>query len=131
MGVSTIWPYLRYDGNTIFKQHNQVSPPSGHWNLGTLEPRVHRERKGHRPENRHGAPTQGTALSGSGIPLAVTGGLSAARFVAAHGGYDVLGRCMLVAGTVFGLPFPETPRGGAVPQHLSELIGRSFFTNRG
>ena len=34
---------------------------------------------------------------------------------AAHGGYDVLGRCTLVAGTVFGLSFPETllkPRGG-------------------
>ena len=30
--------YLRYDGNSTFKQHNQVSPPSGHWNPETLEP---------------------------------------------------------------------------------------------
>ena len=34
---------------------------------------------------------------------------------AAHGGYDVLGGCTLVAGTVFGLSFPETLRGGASP----------------
>ena len=67
----------------LFNQRNQFSPPSGHWNpetleprveaprhwnLGTLEPQVHMEGKGHRPENRQRAPTQGTALSGSGIP---------------------------------------------------------------
>ena len=34
-----------------------------HWNLGTLEPRVHRERKGHRPENRQwGHRPQGNGL---------------------------------------------------------------------
>ena len=38
---------------------------------------------------------------------------------AAHGGYVVLGGCTLVAGTVFGLSFPEAPRGGAVPQFQS------------
>ena len=34
---------------------------------------------------------------------------------------------MLGAGTVFGLLFPETRRGGAVPQHQSKLMGREFF----
>ena len=42
----------------------------GHWNLGTLEPRVHREGNGHRPENRQRAPSQGTALTCSGTSLA-------------------------------------------------------------
>ena len=40
------------------------------------------EEKGHRPENRERAPTRGTVLFCSGTPLAVTGGLSAARFLA-------------------------------------------------
>ena len=43
---------------------------------------MHREVNGHRPKNRYRAPTQGTASSSSGIPLAVTGGLCAARFIA-------------------------------------------------
>ena len=33
-------PYRRHEGNPTFNQHNQVSPPSGHWNPETLEPRV-------------------------------------------------------------------------------------------
>ena len=70
--------------------------------------------KGHRPDNRQRAPTQGTAFFR--YPLG-----RPRRFLcclvhgqAAHGGYDVLGRCMLLAGAVFGLSFPETLRGGAV-----------------
>ena len=35
----------------------------GHWNLGTLEPQVHREEKGQRPENWEWAPTRGTVFS--------------------------------------------------------------------
>ena len=112
MAVLTIrgtpwYPFRRYAGNSTFNQHNLVFPPSGHWNLGTLEPRVHREEKGHRPENRQRAPTQGTAFFR--YPLG-----RRRRFLhclvhgqAAHGGYDVLGRCMLLAGAVFGLFFPR------------------------
>ena len=43
-------------------------------------------------------------------PLAVTGGLSAARFTAE----PLMEVTTLVAGTVFGLSFPETPTGGAL-----------------
>ena len=82
---------------------------------GTLEPRdigtpsAHGG-KGHRPENRQRAPTQGTALSGSGIPLGSHRRSHRCAFhcQAAHGGYDVLGRCTLVASKVVGLSFPET-----------------------
>ena len=64
--------------------------PTGHWNPETLEPRdigtpsnkVHREGKRHTPEKRQRAPTQGTALSLSGILLGVVGGFSAAWFMA-------------------------------------------------
>ena len=72
-------PYRRYASNPTFNQHNKFSL------FGTLEPQVknvHREEKGHRPENQERAPTQGTALRLSGTPLAVTGGLSAAWFTA-------------------------------------------------
>ena len=44
--------------------------------------RVHREGKGHRPENPQRAPTQGKALSLSRISSGVVGGFSAARFIA-------------------------------------------------
>ena len=53
---------------------------------------------------------------------------------AAHGGYDVLGRCMLLAGAVFGLFFPETlkgrcgpaaPVGGALSSTLEKTDGGS------
>ena len=97
LGFFLVWPYCpyvvyrgmqyrRYDGNSTFNQHSQVSPPSGHWNpetleprveapghwnLGTLEPQVHREEKGHRPEERHF----------SGVPSGVVGGFSAAWFM--------------------------------------------------
>ena len=107
----TPWfPYRRYAGNSTFKQHNKVSPPlghwnpetweprveaPGHWNLGTLEPQVHREEKGHRPEK--------LAVS----PLRVSLPSRSWRFRRP-------GWCTLVAGTVFGLLFPETLRGGAV-----------------
>ena len=104
LGFFRVWPYCpyvvnrgmqyrRYDGNSTFNQHNQVSPPSGHWNrdigtpsrsTGTLEPRVHREGKGHRPENQQRAPTREPAPSLSVIPSGVVGGFSAAWFMAAR-----------------------------------------------
>ena len=92
---------------------------AGHWNpecTGNGKGTDPRTGKGHRPKEQHF----------SGIPSGVVGGFSAAWFIgqAAHGGYDVLGRCMLLAGAVFGLFLPETLRGGAVPQHQSELMGR-------
>ena len=88
-----------------FNQHNEVFPPSGHWtprhwnpesmhrdapghwNLGTLEQRVHREGNGHRPENRQRAPSQGTALTCSGTPLA-------SPAVRRHGWVHVAFRCV-------------------------------------
>ena len=39
------FPYRRYAGNSTFKRRNKVSPPLGHWNPETLEPRV--EAPGH------------------------------------------------------------------------------------
>ena len=73
----------------------------GHWNLGTLEPQVHMEGKGHRPENRQRAPTRGTAKGTdprNGFLFFRYPVNSRWRFLrcafhcrAAHGGYDVLG----------------------------------------
>ena len=119
--------YRRYAGNPIFNQLNKVSPPSGHWNPETLEPRVHREGKGHRPENREKAPTRGTVfLFFFRYPLGSHRRSLRCAFHcrAAHGGYDVLGRCTLVAGEVFGLLFPETLKGRCGPTATVELSGR-------
>ena len=109
------WQYVRIDatryGSIVATTATQllinrtwVFPPSGHWNpetmhrdapghwnLGALEPRVHRKGKGHRPENRQRASTQGTAFFR--YPLG-----HRRRFLrclvhgqAAHRVYDVLG----------------------------------------
>ena len=93
-----------------------------------VEPRVHREGNGHRPENRDRAPTRGTVFcvqvhpwqSPPVSPLRVS-------LPTAQGGYDVLGGARWLQVQFFGLLFPETLRIGAVPQHLSELMGREFF----
>ena len=50
---------------------------------------------------------------------------------AAHGGYDVLGRCTLVAGKVFGLFFPETLKGRCGPTATVELSGHRLYTRAG
>ena len=127
------FPYRRYAGNPTFNQPNKVSPPlghwnpetleprveaPGHWNLGTLEPQVHREEKGHRPENRERAPTRGTVFLFSGTPLAVTGGLSAARFIAEplmEVTTSWVGARWLQVKFLVSF-FPRLLRGGAVPQ---------------
>ena len=103
----TPWfPYRRYAGNSTFEQHKKVSPPLGHWNLGTMEPQVHREEKGHRPENREWAPTRGTVFFFQVTPwqsLAVSplrASLPSRSWRLRRPGW-----CTLVAGTVFGLLF--------------------------
>ena len=63
----------------------------GHWNLGTLEPRVHRKGKGHRPENRQKAPTQGTAFFRYLLGHRRRFLRCLVHGQAAHRGYDVLG----------------------------------------
>ena len=71
---------------------------------------MHREEKGHRPEERFSLFFR--------YPLGSHWRCLRCAFhcQAAHGGYDVLGRCMLLAGAVFGLFFPRLSRGGAVPR---------------
>ena len=104
----TAWfPYRRYAGNPTLNQLNKVSPPlghwnpetleprvdaTGHWNLGTSEPQLHREEKGHRPDNREWAPTRGTVFFFR-YPLGShwRSLRCAFRCRAAHGGYDVGG----------------------------------------
>ena len=96
---------------------------SGHWNpectgRGTgTDPRTG---NGHRPEERfsfvQALPLQSPAVS----PLRVSLPSRSRRLRRP-------GWCTLVAGTVFGLLFPETLRRGAVPQHQSELMGRELF----
>ena len=83
----------------------RVDAPSGHWN-----PECAGRGKGHRPENRQRAPTQGTALSLSGIPSGVVGGFSAAWFMAKplmEVTTSLVGACCLQV--QFWSPFPETP----------------------
>ena len=102
----------------------------GHWNLGTLEPRVHREGNGHRPENRQRAPTRGTVFFFQ-VPPWQSLAVSPLRVSLPSRSWRLRrpGWCTLVAGTVFGLLFfSETLRGGAVPQHQSELMGREGAT---
>ena len=144
--IVTLWyaAVCRIDVTTatqLFNQHNKVSPPlghwnpetleprvetPGHWNLGTLEPRVHREEKGHRPENREWAPTRGTVFSFfrytpwqslAVSPLRVS--LPSRSWRSRRPGW-----CTLVAGTVFGLSFPETLKGRCGPTVAVELSGR-------
>ena len=128
----TPWfPYRRYAGNSTFKQHNNVSPPlgywnptleprveaPGHWNLGTLEPQVHREEKGHRPENREWAPTRGTVFFFFRYPLGSHWRSLRCTFHcrAALGGYDVLGGERWLQVQFFVSFFLETLRGVASP----------------
>ena len=108
----TPWfPYRRYAGNSI-KQHNKVSPPLGHWNPETLEPRVEapghcnpkctgrrkgtdpRTGNGHRPEERFSffryPPWQSLAVA-----------------FHCHGGYDVLGGARWLQVQFFGVFFPR------------------------
>ena len=136
----TPWfPHRRYAGNPTFKQHNKVSPPlghwnpetleprveaPGHWNLGTLEPQVHREEKGHRPENRERAPTRGTVFLFSGTPLGSHWRSLRCAFHcrAAHGGYDVLGGARWLQVQFLVSFFPET-KGRRVPI----IVGRELF----
>ena len=89
---------------------------------------MHREGKEHRPENRQRAPTkEGLKLFRYPLGSHRRSFRCAFHCRAAHGGYDVLGRCTLVAGKVFGLYFPETLRGGAVPQHRLGAGGSQTF----
>ena len=66
------------------------------------------QKRGHRPKNRHRAPTQATAYFFAGNPLVDSGGLSAPWFIgrAAHRGYAVHVEH-------FFLVFSVTLRGGA------------------
>ena len=93
---------------------------SGHWN-----PECTGRGKGTDPRTGKGAPTQGNGVS----PRASSAVFSAAWFMgqAAHGGYDVLGRCMLLAGAVFGLFFPRLLGEVRSHSHQSELMGRELF----
>ena len=83
---------------------------SGHWNpkcTGRRKGTHPRTGNGHRPEE---------LFSFFRYPLGSNWRSLRCAFQcrAAHGGYDVLGRCTLVEGTVFGLSFPETPKAGAL-----------------
>ena len=136
----TVWQYCGYDGNSTFNQHNQLFPPSGHWNPETLEPRctgtleprdigTPSAQGGERAPTRE--PAKGTdprnVIKSFRYPLG-----RRRRFVrclvrgqAAHGGYDVLGRCMLLAGAVFGLFFPRLK--GEVRSENSRGVRRPLF----
>ena len=96
----------------------------GHWNLGTLEPRVHRELKGNLPENRQRAPTQGTVFFVQ-VPPWQSLAVSPLRVSLPSRSWSLRcpGWCTLVAGTVFGLSFPETLKGRRVPI----IVGRELF----
>ena len=74
----------------------------GHWN-----PEGTGREKGHRPENREWAPTRGTAFFRYPLGRRRQFLRCLVHGQVAHGGYDVLGRCMLLAGAVFGLFFPR------------------------
>ena len=131
--------------NSTFKQlytsfpHGTLEPrdigtascAQGHWNLGTLEPQVSAQ-GGERAPTREPAkgtdPRNGLKLFRYPLGSRRRSLRGAFHCQVAHGGYDVLGRCMLFAGKVSGLSFPETLRGGAVPQHQSELMGREGAT---
>ena len=124
--------YLRYDGNSTFNQHNQVSPPLGTLetrdigtpsrSTGTLEPRGIGTPSAHGGER---APTRGTAKGTDPrngflffrYTLSVTGGLSAARFIA-EPLMEVTTSWVVHVGcrySFWSLSFPETlvkPSGG-------------------
>ena len=119
----TPWfPYRRYAGNSIFKQHNKVSPPwdtgtprhwnpeskhpdigtSGHWNpkcTGRRKGTDPRTGKGYRPKERHFfqvSPRASWAVS------SLPGSWPSRSWRLRRPGW-----CTLVAGTVFGLFFPS------------------------
>ena len=140
LGILMVLPYChyvvyrgmqcrRYAGKPTFNQLNKVSPPLGHWNLETLEPRVHREGKGHRPENRERAPTRGTVFFVQVSPwqsLAV----SPLRVSLPSRSWSLPrpGWCTLVAGTVFGHSFPETLKGEARAHHCGSRTFQTLCT---
>ena len=127
---------------TRFSLPRDIGTPR-HWNPESM----HRDAPGHweprdigTPSAQGGerAPTREPAKGTdprngflfSGTPLAVTGGLSAARFTA-EPLMEVTTSWVVHVGCRYSFwsPFfPETLRGGAVPQHQSELMGREGAT---
>ena len=149
-GRYVVWPYqryvVRYDGNSTFNQHNRFFPTGqwnpetlelrveapGHWNLRRLEPQVHMggERAPTREPAKGTDPRNGLYLFRYPLGSHWRSLRCASPSHVAHGGYDVLGWCMLLA----GLSFPETlekPRGGAgQPSWLLPFVKLHFAVTR-
>ena len=125
--INTTWFSFPRDIGTP-RHRNPESKHRDIGNLGTLEPRVHREGKGHRPESRERAPTRGTVFFFQ-VPPWRSLAVSPLRVSLPSRSWRLRrpGWCTLVAGTVFGLSFPETLKGRCGPTATVDLSGRRLL----